>query len=68
MIGVERRHDDGVGERKDGEQPAAAEHQPGLVAVPDGRDRVHHDVAFGSRPCAIGKRMPTPRSKPSSIT
>ena len=43
---VERRQDDRVGERKGGEQPAAAEHQPGLVAVPHRRDRVHRLVAL----------------------
>ena len=26
----------------------AAEHQPGLVAIPDRRDRVHHQIARGS--------------------
>ena len=34
-----------VGEREGREQPGAAEHQPGLVAVPDGRDRVHGEIA-----------------------
>ena len=42
---VERRQHDGVSEREGGEQAAAAEHEPGLVAVPEGRDRVHHGVA-----------------------
>ena len=42
---VERRQHDGVSERKGGEQAAAAEHEPGLVAVPEGGDRVHHGVA-----------------------
>jgi hypothetical protein len=31
---------------KSGEQTAAAEHQPGLVAVPDGRHAVHEQVAI----------------------
>ena len=44
---VERRHDHGVSGRKGGQQPAAAHHQPGLVAVPDRRDSVHHQVAVG---------------------
>ena len=42
---VKRRHHDRVGEREGCEQPAAAHHQPGLVAVPEGRDRAHHGVA-----------------------
>ena len=42
---VERRQHDGIGERKGREQAAAAEHEPGLVAVPEGRHRVHHGVA-----------------------
>ena len=42
---VDRRNDDGEGERKRRQQAEAAEHQPGLVAVPDRRDRVHHQVA-----------------------
>ena len=45
MRDIERRQHDGVGEREGREQPAAAEHEPGLVAVPEGRDRVHHGVA-----------------------
>ncbi len=43
---IERRHDDGVGLRERDPEPAAAEHQPGLVAVPERRDRVHHLVAL----------------------
>ena len=43
---VERGQDDRISEREGGEQPAAAEHQPGLVAVPDRRDRVHRLVAL----------------------
>ena len=42
---IDRRQDDGEGERKGGEQRHAAEHEPGLVAVPDRRDRVHHQIA-----------------------
>ena len=42
---VERRHDHRIGEREGDQQPAAAEHEPGLVAVPERRDRVHHLVA-----------------------
>ena len=43
---VERRHQHRVGQRKRRHQPAAAEHQPGFVAVPDRRDAVHDDVAI----------------------
>ena len=46
MIGkVHRRNDDREGERKRRHEPDAAEHQPGLVAVPDRRHRVHHQPA-----------------------
>jgi hypothetical protein len=34
-----------IGQRKRRQQPRAAEHQPGLVAVPHRRHGVHHDVA-----------------------
>src|SRR3546814_15841419 len=42
---IERRKDGGVGQREDREKADAAEHQPGLVAVPDGGDGIHRDVA-----------------------
>ena len=42
---IERRHDDRVGRGKRRQQAAAAEHQPGLVAVPHRRD----GVIIGSR-------------------
>src|SRR5688572_12620790 len=42
---IERRDDDGEGEREGGQQTDAAQDQPGLVAVPHRRDRVHDDVA-----------------------
>src|SRR5437868_8138514 len=45
---VERRQDDRISERERRHQPAAAEHQPGLVAVPDRRDRVHRAIASPS--------------------
>ncbi len=45
---VERRQHHRIGQRKGREQPAAAQHQPGLVAVPDRRHGVHHDVPIGS--------------------
>ena len=44
---IERRHDDGIGQRERHQQAAAAHHQPGLVAVPERRDRRHHLVALG---------------------
>ncbi|KAG1250033.1 hypothetical protein G6F68_013021 [Rhizopus microsporus] len=43
---VQRAEDDGVRKRKRRHQARAAQHQPGLVAVPDGRHGVDHDVAF----------------------
>ena len=42
---VDGRNDDGEGQREGRQQPDAAHHQPGLVAVPDRSDRVHHRVA-----------------------
>ena len=42
---VERRHEHRIGDVEDREEAAAAEDQPGLVAVPDRRDREHHPVA-----------------------
>ena len=46
---VQRRHQHRIGQRKRRHQAAAAEHQPGFVAVPDRRDAVHDDVAIGLR-------------------
>ena len=43
---IERRHQHRIGQRKRGHQAAAAEHQPGFVAVPDRGDAVHDDVAI----------------------
>ena len=43
---VEGRHDDPIGQRKRHQEPRAAQHEPGLVAVPVGRDGVHHVVAL----------------------
>ncbi|MCY1299292.1 hypothetical protein D9M70_488150 [compost metagenome] len=43
--GVECRQDRRISERKYRHQTAAAEHQPGFVAVPDRRDGIHHHVA-----------------------
>ena len=45
--GVQRGHQHGIGQRKRREHPAAAEHQPGLVAVPHRRHTVHDDIAVG---------------------
>ncbi len=42
---VERAEHHRVGQRKRGQQASAAQHQPGLVAVPHGGHRVHHHVA-----------------------
>ncbi len=42
---VDRGHDDREGEREGGHEREPAEHEPGLVAVPDGRDRVHDQIA-----------------------
>ena len=44
---VERRQDDGIGQRKGRHQPAAAQHQPRLVPVPDRRDGVHRRIPLG---------------------
>jgi hypothetical protein len=44
---VEGRQQNGVGDRECGDEKRAAEHQPRLVAVPDRRDRVHHEIAVG---------------------
>ena len=65
---VHRRDDDRERERKRREQADAAEHEPRLVAVPDRRDRVHHQRARRRRRRRTAYRMPTPRSKPSSST
>ncbi len=43
---IERRQNDRIGQRKSCQQPAATHHQPGLVAVPDGRNGVHRLIAF----------------------
>jgi hypothetical protein len=44
--GIQRGQDHRVGEREHREQSAAAQHQPGLVAIPHGCDAVHHHVAI----------------------
>ncbi len=43
---IERRHDHRIGARKCHPQSAAAEDEPGLVAVPERRDGAHHLVAL----------------------
>src|SRR5262249_37444643 len=40
-----RRHQHGIGKRERRHHAAAAEHQPGFVAVPYRRNAVHDDVA-----------------------
>src|SRR5262245_8221581 len=42
---IKRRDKDGEGKWKGRKQCHAAQHQPGLVAVPYGRNRVHHEIA-----------------------
>jgi len=42
---IEGGQDDGVGRREKDQKAAAAEHEPRLVAVPEGRDRIHHGRA-----------------------
>src|SRR5262249_22334907 len=42
---IKRRDEDGEGKGKGRKQCDAAQHQPGLVAVPYGRNRVHHEIA-----------------------
>ncbi len=42
---IDRRQDDSEGKRKRGKQTHAAEDEPGLVAIPHRRNRVHHQVA-----------------------
>ena len=44
---IECRHDHAIGLRESDEETAAAEDQPGLVAVPERRDRGHHRVPVG---------------------
>ena len=47
---VERTQDNRIGEGEGSQERRAAEDQPGLVAIPDGGDRIDHDVPI----CAIG--------------
>ena len=35
----------GIGQREHRQQAAAAQHQPGFIAIPDGGDGIHHHVA-----------------------
>src|SRR5579871_3392833 len=51
---IDGRHDDREGERKRREKARPAKYQPGLVAIPDRRDRVHHQVALRT---IAGKRV-----------
>ena len=43
---VEGRKDDRIGEREGGQQTAAAQHKPSLVAIPDRGHRVHRPIAL----------------------
>ena len=43
---IECRKDNGIKERKGAEQHAAEDDKPGLVAVPDGMDGLHHFIFF----------------------
>ena len=43
---IQGRQQDRIRERERGQQTGTTEHQPGLVAVPDRGDSVHHDIAF----------------------
>src|SRR6202040_2804108 len=45
---VERAEQHGISEREDPHQRGSSQHQPGLVAIPDRRDRVHHYIAIAS--------------------
>jgi len=47
---VEGRQERGVGEREGAEQAGSAQHQPGLVEIPDRRDRVHGRIALALVP------------------
>ncbi len=40
------RHDHRICKRKCDQQPVAAQHQPGFIAIPERRDGIHHLVAF----------------------
>src|SRR5436190_24365859 len=46
-------HDDRIGNRERDQETGAAEHEPGLVAVPEWCDRAHHLVALAF---ALGER------------
>ena len=52
---IERRQDDGIGQRESGQQAAAAEDQPGFIAVPNRCNTVHRGVAIRPHP-EIGKQ------------
>src|SRR5713226_3262453 len=43
---VERAEQHGISEREDSNQRGSSQNQPGLVAIPDRRDRLHHGVAI----------------------
>src|SRR5258708_19046892 len=45
---VERAQQHGISEREDTHQRGSSQNQPGLVAIPDRRNRVHHGVAIAA--------------------
>ncbi len=51
---IDRGDDDGEGEREGRQQSDAAQNQPGLVAVPHRRDRIHRRCC--ASPCRAGSR------------
>jgi hypothetical protein len=44
---IEPGHDDAVGHGECNEQASTAQDQPGLVAIPERGDRIHHHIAIG---------------------
>ena len=60
---VHGRDYDGEGQRKRRQERKAPEHEPGLVAIPDWRDGVHHKIA-GRRVRREPEEHPDPQIKP----
>src|SRR6202163_999577 len=50
---IDGGNDDGESDREGGQQADAAENEPGFVAIPDRRDRVHHQFARA----AVGREV-----------
>ena len=61
---VTASHDDRECEWKSDEEREPSEHEPGLVAVPDGRDRIHQYVARGIVRC---KRKQNPDAQIEAV-